>query len=142
MKIARITIKGTSGYCPADEAYEDKLTITESSISYEYKPYLMDGSETNVYKKWSYKTTSSRFREIFEHVAEMTPDIIHCDEDLFVCDIGSKKFIITYEDNSREVEVFFCPSEYFKEYFRAIKKLVPACETTPAVLWTSDEDSI
>lgn len=34
--IVRIVIKGASGYCPADEAYNDKVTITPGSISYEF----------------------------------------------------------------------------------------------------------
>ena len=37
--INRIVIKGSSGYCCVDEAFNDKVTITEDSISYEYIPY-------------------------------------------------------------------------------------------------------
>lgn len=39
-EIVKITIKGCSGYGPVDMAYDDKLTLTPTSISYEYKPYL------------------------------------------------------------------------------------------------------
>lgn len=39
MQIIRIVIKGASGYGPVDEAYEDKVTLTPSSISYEYNPH-------------------------------------------------------------------------------------------------------
>ena len=39
MDIVRITIKGESGYGPVDEAFSDKVTITDSSIKYEYKPH-------------------------------------------------------------------------------------------------------
>ena len=38
-KIARVLIKGTSGFCSVYEAYSDKVTVTPDSISYEYKPY-------------------------------------------------------------------------------------------------------
>lgn len=38
--INRIVIKGSSGYCCVDEAFNDKVTITEDSISYEYIPYM------------------------------------------------------------------------------------------------------
>ena len=79
MEITKIVIKGASGYCPVDEAYEDKMTITDSAISYEYKPHLMSNLETNVYRKWSYKTTSPIFKQIFKEVAAMTPDIIYND---------------------------------------------------------------
>lgn len=80
MKIVRITIKGESGYGPVDRAYEDKIILTDSSISYEYKPHPMSNSEMNVYRKWSYKTTSTDFKEIFQAIAEKTPDIINCED--------------------------------------------------------------
>lgn len=38
-EIIRITIKGASGYGSVDKAYEDRLSLTSSSISYEYKPH-------------------------------------------------------------------------------------------------------
>ena len=139
-KIVRITIKGASGYGSVDEAYEDKITLTESSINYEYKPHPMSNTETNVYRKWSYKTTSPIFKEIFLNVASMTPDILNNEEDLFVCDIGPTEIIVSYDDKHRDHEYFFCPSEHFRDWFRLIKKLVPECEYTPAVLLTSDDE--
>ena len=54
MEIVRIVIKGSSGYCPSDEAFTDKVTITETSIKYEYKPHPCSESETNIPRKWSY----------------------------------------------------------------------------------------
>ena len=38
-RIVKIVIKSTSGFGPIDQAYNDKITITPESISYEYKPY-------------------------------------------------------------------------------------------------------
>lgn len=139
MEITRIVIKGAFGYGPVDEAYEDRVTITDSSISYEYKPHPMSDLETNVYRKWSYKTTSPIFKQIFKEAAAMTPDIIYNDEILFATDIGPTEITVTFEDKHREKANFFCPSEFFLEYFRVIKKLVPACEYTPAVLLTRDD---
>ena len=142
MEIARITIKGASGYGPVDMAYEDKITLTSSSISYEYKPHPMSNSETNIYRKWSYKTSNPHFREVFQEIATKTPEIINCDEDLFATDIGPTEIIVTYDDKHRESANFFCPSEYFKEYFKVIKMLVPDFEETPMVLLTNDENEI
>ena len=139
MEIVRITIKGGSGYGPVDMAYEDKITLTDSSISYEYKPHPMSNSETNIYRKWSYKTSNPHFREVFQEIATKTPEIINCDEKLFVTDIGPTEIIVTYDDKHRESANFFCPSEYFKEYFKVIKMLVPEFEDTPMVLLTNDD---
>ena len=45
MKITRITIKGSSGYCPVDVAFHDRVSLTPHSIEYTYKPYYQ--SEMN-----------------------------------------------------------------------------------------------
>lgn len=58
--IIRIVIKGSSGYCCVDEAFNDKVIITEDSISYEYIPYVE--SEINHKRKWNYKTNSKIFK--------------------------------------------------------------------------------
>ena len=137
--IIRIIIKGASGYGPVDEAYEDKLVITSSSISYEYKPHPMSQSEMNTYRKWSYKTTSPVFKELFSKVVEMTPNFLHNDDVLSATDIGLTIITATFDGKHRETVHYFCPSEFFEEYFRVIKQMVPVCEYTPAVLLT-DED--
>ena len=139
MDIIKITIKGASGYGPVDEAYEDKITLTDSSISYEYKPHQMAQSETNVYRKWSYKTTSPVFKQIYKEVAATTPYYLYNDEILFATDIGSTQIIATFEDKHKESVNYFCPSEFFRDYFKLIKKLVPETEYTPAVLLTEDD---
>lgn len=102
MEIIRISIAVASGYGPVDEAYNDKLTITDSSISYEYKPHEMARSENNIYRKLSYKTTSSIFKEIYKRVVAMTSDILDNDEILFCTDIGPTEIIVTFEDKHRE----------------------------------------
>ena len=138
-RIKRITLKGASGYCCIDEAYEDKLIITPDSISYEYKPHPESNLETNVYRKWSYKTTSPIFAKLFSEVERMTPDYLYNDEILMATDIGPTILTVTFEDRHRECANFFCPSEFFADYFRVIKQMVPPCEYTPAVLLTSED---
>lgn len=137
--IIRIIIKGASGYGPIDEAYEDKIVITSSSISYEYKPHPASNSKRNVYRKWSYKTTSPMFKEIYGRIAKMTPCFLHNREVLFVTDIGPTIITATFDDKHRETVNYFCPSEFFEDYFRTIKQLIPTCERTPAVLQTSED---
>ena len=137
--IIRIIIKSASGYGPVDEAYEDKLVITSSSICYEYKPYPESRSATNIYRKWSYKTTSPKFKKIYDRIAEMTPYYLHNHEVLFVTDIGPTIITATFDDKHRETVNYFCPSEFFADYFRTIEQMIPACERTPAALLTSED---
>ena len=140
MKIVRIVIKGASGYGSIDEAYEDKVTLTPSSISYENKPHPCARSDTNIHKKWSYTTNSSTFRELFEAIASKTPEYLHNDDDvLMALDIGPIDIIATIEDKHKESLHLFCPSEYFSDLFRLIKQMVPNCEDIPAVLLTQED---
>lgn len=139
MRIVRITIKGESGYGLVDEAFTDKVTITETSIKYEYKPHPYSNLETNIPRKWSYSTDSPLFKHIFAQVAEMTPKYLYSDDILFATDLGMTEIIATFEDKHRESVNFCCPSEYFLEYFRLIKEMVPKTEYVPAVLLTSDD---
>lgn len=140
MKIVRIVIKGASGYGPVDEAYEDKVTLTPSSISYENKPHPCAQSDTNIHKKWSYTTNSSAFRELFEAISAKIPEYLHNDDDvLMALDIGPIDIVATFEDKHKESLHLFCPSEYFADLFRLIKQMVPSCEDIPAVLLTQED---
>ena len=135
--IARIVIKGASGYGSADEAYNDKVTITPTSISYEYKP--MYESELNPGRKWSYKTNSPIFRMMYDKVAGMLPAIIERGIQEFCPDIGGIEFNITYSDKTKFIEIYWVPGDYFEELLVAIKRMVPETEYTPAVLLTSED---
>ena len=139
MKIIKIVIKGESGYGPVDEAYTDKVTITDSSIKYEYKPHPSSESKTNMPRNWSYKTDSPLFKVLYDKVAEMTPRFLYSDEVLFATDLGPTEIIATFEDKHKESVNFCCPSNFFLEYFRLIKEMVPKTEYTPAVLLTDDD---
>ena len=135
-EIIRVVIKGSSGYGPVEEAFEDKVAITRDSIRYEYTPYL--ASETNPVRKWSYKTTSPIFEKEFDELTTLLPKVMTY-EGQFVTDAGAITFTITYSDKSREVQVFYLPGDDFKEVFSVIKRMVPGCEYVPAVLLTSED---
>ncbi|MCR5303280.1 MAG: hypothetical protein K6E33_01855 [Lachnospiraceae bacterium] len=137
--IKRIVIKGALGYGSVDEDYKDKVTITDSSIEYEYVPNPNSNLETNIYRKWSYKTTSPLFKVLFEKIADMTPYFLYNDEILMATDIGPTEIIATFEDKHRESVNYFCPGEFFADYFRLIKQMVPPCEYTPVVLLTEED---
>lgn len=135
--IKKITIKGSSGYCCADEAFNDEVTITEDMISYEYKPLLE--SELNPIRKWSYKTNSPIYRMKYETLVEMMPDIIDIEIEEICTDIGGIKFNIEYSDNTEFKKVYWIPGDRFADCFRLIKSLVPECEYVPAVLLTKED---
>ncbi len=136
-EIIRIVIKGSSGYCCVDEAFKDKVTITENSIAYDYVPYLQ--SDINTKRKWSYKTNSPIFKVNYDVIAKMLPEVIKRDDYKFYTDIGGVEFNITYSDKTRFKETYWVPGDCFKDLFTAIKRLVPETEYIPAVLLTSED---
>lgn len=135
--IVRIVIKGSSGYCCFDEAFNDKVTITPESISYEYLPYIE--TDINPKRKWNYKTNSQIFKMKYEGIAAMLPGIIERGVEEFCTDIVGIEFNITHSDKTKFKETYWVPGDYFEELFIAIKSLVPESEYTPAVLLTSED---
>lgn len=136
-EIIRIVIKGSSGYCSVEDAFNDKVTITENAISYEYIPYV--ASEIHPKRKWSYKTNSPLFKWKFIEIAKMLPEVLKRDMDVLCTDIGGIEFNITYADKTKFKNTYWVPGDEFKELFAAIKSIIPETEYTPAVLLTSEE---
>lgn len=139
MEITKIILKSASGYGPVDEAYEDRLVITSNSIAYEYKPHPESNLETNISRKWSYKTDSPIYTKIFEEICKMTPYYLYNDEILVAHDIGPTIISAVFEDGHRETVNYWCPGEFFSDYFRLIKKMVPSCEYVPPVIMTAED---
>ena len=136
-KIVRVIIKGAPGYCTVDEAYKDKVTITSSSIAYEYIPETE--TEINPKRKWYYKTNSPLFAITFDKICKMMPEILYNDEILMATDLGPISFTVTYEDKTRDHTSYWCHGDNFYDLFKLIKQLVPDTEYVPAVLLTSDD---
>lgn len=79
-EIIRIVIKGRSGDGSVDEADEDKITLLQGTIKYEYVPHQTSNSETNIYRKWFCSTTSQAFSEFDERIVAMMPWLLNTGE--------------------------------------------------------------
>lgn len=139
MKTKKIVIKSTSGFCPVEYAYSDKLTITSNSIAYEYKPYLESDNSFNVYRKWSYKTTNSIFGLTFEKIAVAVDEILNRDQEAVYCDCGNIDFIVTYEDGNRVTREFGVPADEFADCFKIIREIIPVIEDVPEAIRISED---
>ena len=131
-EIVKITLKGCSGYCSYDDAYDDKLVLTPSSISYDYVP--LHESESNFTRKWSYKTNNHFFKIAFEKIASIMPNILSAEETFLCTDVGMVDFTVTYSDKTRKHIRYWCTGDHFSKCFSIIKELVPNGELTPEVL--------
>ena len=136
-EIERIVIKGSSGYGCIDEAYKDKVSITSTSVVYEYVPYVE--TEINPKRKWSYRTNSPIFQKMYNDIVEVISEVTGRKNTEFCTDIGGVEFVITYSDKTNFKETYWVNGDYFEELFTKIKRLVPESEYTPAVLLTSED---
>ena len=130
--IIKVNIKSGSGFVPLEDAYNDKLSITSNSLSYEYVPVYI--TEVNQIQKWSYKTNNPNFITSFNKIAEMINDIMYTEILEHWCDIGEIEFIVTYEDKSKKRATFFLPPDYFETVLKEIKKLIPSLKQIPIIL--------
>ena len=115
-----------------------KLTLTPTSISYEYKPYLE--SETNPPRKWSHRTNSPLFKVGFERVVTTMPSVLEPEEVWECTDVGMMDFTVTYDDKSRKHIRYWCTPSAFPECCAAVRDLVPFTEMTPEVVRSHDDD--
>ena len=132
-------IKGSSGYGPVDEAYNDKFVFTAEGMSYEYKPYIE--SDFNQARKWSFKTNNPLFKMAFERVTNMMPGILDAEETFFCTDVGMIDFTVTFDDKTKKHIRYWCTPDVFSECFSVIRKLIPTSEMPPEVLRSYDEDA-
>lgn len=138
MKVKKIVIKSTSGYCSVDYAYSDKLTITSNSVAYEYKPYLNNDNVLNAPSKWSYKTTNVAFALVFEKIVGAIDEILKRDQEFMYYDSGNIDFIVTYEDERKASRNFFAPADEFEECFKIIGEIIPVTEDIPMAIRLSE----
>jgi len=137
-EVIRIVIKGCFGYGPHELAYKDKLTLTSSSIAYEYVPE--QESEKNSSKKWKYSTNSPEFKIIFDRLSQAVETVFSGDLDSdLVTDVGFTELLVTYSDKTKNAGMFWTTGEGFEEIFTLIKRLVPEIEDTPEVIKTNED---
>ena len=137
-EIKRITIASTSGYVPVNYVYEDKLSLTDHSIKYEYTPYLE--TENNQTQKWSYQTNSLAFRSLFAEITEEVLEILDQSEEIFVEDLGSTTFTVYFMDKTKTSREFWLSPISFSKCLSIINRMIPPCESTPELLKYSESE--
>lgn len=124
--ITRIVVKESSGYCSLTDAYHDKLVINPAGISYEYQPEVV--SEQNTERKWSYRTDSRYYKQLYNELQGMMPPILNPTEEVECVDAGCVEFIVTYSDKTKAIKRYLCSGYEFKAFFDVVRKVVPLCE--------------
>ena len=131
-EIKRITITSHSGNCTMDGVYDDRLSITAGSITYEYKPFRP--SAENPHVKWSHRTNSAEYAKQFKAICKLTEKALKKNRQEYYYDVGGIGFCITYADNTRIIKETDTWDKSFRELFDAIRKMIPQGERVPVVI--------
>lgn len=128
-KITKIVIKTQSGYGPAENAYNDKMVVTNDSVSYEYKPFLE--TEKNPMVKWNYKPTQETYQDLYQKIGKVAESYFNKQFDYCVMDVGVTGITIVYENGKKKSENFCCFESEFKELFLLLDRLIPVNRLYP-----------
>ncbi|WP_022761880.1 hypothetical protein [Butyrivibrio sp. AD3002] len=132
--VKKIVFTGESGFGRLEDAYTERLSITEKGVSYTYTPRVH--YDMNLPRKWKYTTDNFRYKRLFYELSEMIQDYKDkVVEDLV--DVGALEIQVVFEDGTswkREfyIEPFFSPDgDGFLQMFEIINKFVPQSEEYP-----------
>ena len=136
--LIKITIKGASGWGPVDLAYDDKLTIKPDEISYERKP--AEESDENPHVKWSYKTNSAYFQNMFGILGDQVSEFEKLEDEVVVTDINPNQVKFFFEDEVLTFTTYFYDGvEHFVDM---VKLMVPGTEDIPYCLPSAEDDDV
>ena len=134
--IVKVTIQSSSGYCPAEFAYTDKLCITDTSISYEKTPRFESSAIRKT--KWVYKIASKEFSDSFKKICDSMAITLY--KDVENCtDVGYIKFTVLYDDGIKESTTYWCPGDEFKDTFEIIKSMLKGISELPECIKTKED---
>ena len=131
--LRKIIIEGESGYFDLSNAYYDKLIITETYIRYDYSPRFTDISKKiREPYKWTYRSDSKVYKDAFHKLVFYLNELESL-QNIAVMDAGITTVRFLYNGDLKATYDIYQGS-YPKQFIKAIKKLIPAVESTPMCL--------
>ena len=116
--ITRIAIKTD----PPSRSYKDRLTITRTSVRYEYEPFMPTAA--NPAKKWTVSSRDSTFSGMFRNLTEEVEKILALPEKDLVRDATLTTFMIMNDDGTREERTLTESDEMYIICFTNIDQMI------------------
>ena len=128
-EVTRITIGSSSGYGCIEDAWEDRVVITNHSVHYEFKP------ETQVKLKpisWTAKANGFEHQQLFQELSKAVMTTI-CSSSLkdFYDDVGMIALSLAFTDKSKKTKHFYVLPEDLEPCFSIMKKIVKLAINAP-----------
>lgn len=148
-KIVKVVIKGTSGYCSIDDAYEEKITITSSKIKYHYLPELLKNRDRCDIEAFSSVMPEIKFstyygpnfiQRQFEEIADLALATLNRNDIEECCDIGGTEITVFYDNGTKMSNTYYTFRYSFCTLLEAVKRLFKVTGLIPEMLKTEDMD--
>ncbi|MCD1146555.1 hypothetical protein LQU94_00300 [Peptoniphilus sp. KCTC 25270] len=126
-QIKKIILKGTSGYCDFKDQFQEKVEITEESITYEG---IFPGKEEKKEERWEGETLPQEF----EKIANLFVEGWEKEVALFVTDVGTIEIILVHSDGKEEKKEISMVGHFFQKALEEVRKWIPEGEEVPVLL--------
>lgn len=137
----KISITGCSGWGKDVNAFEERLMLTDHSISFKHSFHKLRedripfGPVWNREVKWSYKAASVSFSSQFLVIGKLVSELLALDPEMYFCmDADRTVFSITYSDGHQKKIEFWCTKDVFYPIWNAIRELIPPIQKMPSLL--------
>ncbi len=120
--ITRITIQSETGDGPVSSAYKDRLTITRTSVRYEYEP--MRPSQKNPPKKWTISSRDEEFESMFHNLCEEVRFLMNRPEKPAVRDATKTTFAVMQDDGKKAARTFAEGDDRYTICFTIVDQMI------------------
>ena len=120
--ITRITIHSESAYGPVDRAYKDRLTVTRSSVRYEYEP--LKATSSHQPEKWTVTSRDPRFEQMFRNLCGEVRQLMERADDYEGGNHDTTTFVLMYDNGEKEERTMSLPDETFTVCFTIVDQMV------------------
>ena len=119
-----------------DDAWEDRIVITDHNVHYEFKP------ETPVKPKpisWTAKTFNPAYIDLFYKLSNVVLKRIEAPPLEMYCDIGDITLSVVFSDKRRKTQSYGVPPEELEPCFSIMKQMVNLVTKAPGGMLYEEE---
>lgn len=136
-RVTKIIIKTTSGYCFFEDAFEDKIVITDHSVHYEFRPEF-SGKLKPV--SWTAKALNPEHLALFQKLANAVMKKIENPMPIQICDVGVITFALTFADKNKKSQEYCVLPDNLEPCFTIMKQIVRLATAAPSGMFYEEYD--
>lgn len=120
-QVTKIIISTTSGYGIINDAWEDRIVITDHNVHYEFKPETQDKHKPI---SWTAKANNPEHILLFNMLSKVVLEKIEAPMTSICCDVGVITLSLTFTDKQKKSRSFIVLERDLNPCFSIVKKIV------------------